>query len=116
MDTYDTTMAPHLRTALVRRAASLRETLGHETDAARSGTEAAGDFKDAAARAALADVEDIQAGQAAQELGQVNAALRRIDDGSYGRCLDCGDPIALRRLLVMPAAAYCTDCQAMHDA
>ncbi len=44
---------------------------------------------------------------ARDQRAQVVAALQRIDDGSYGRCLACGEPIADERLDVRPEAAYC---------
>jgi DnaK suppressor protein len=42
---------------------------------------------------------------------QVRAALARIDDGSYGTCVDCGARISDARLGVRPEAARCVDCQ-----
>ncbi len=48
------------------------------------------------------------AGQA--EVAQIRAALTRIDDGSYGSCVTCGDAIAPARLAVQPAAAQCIKC------
>jgi RNA polymerase-binding protein DksA len=44
------------------------------------------------------------------ELVQVEAALRAIDDGSYGRCTSCGKNIAPERLEAIPWAATCIDC------
>lgn len=44
------------------------------------------------------------------ELGRVDAALRAIDDGSYGRCTSCGSAIAAERLHAIPWAATCIDC------
>lgn len=44
-------------------------------------------------------------------LDQIDAALRRIDDGSYGRCVRCGEPIPVARLEAIPQATYCMDCQ-----
>lgn len=44
------------------------------------------------------------------ELERVDAALRRLDDGTYGRCLNCGNPIAAERLDAIPWAAHCIDC------
>ncbi len=44
------------------------------------------------------------------ELVRVDAALRAIDDGSYGRCTSCGNPIAAQRLEAIPWAATCIDC------
>ncbi len=43
-------------------------------------------------------------------LRQVNAALERIQDGSYGVCLECEEPIAARRLAAVPWAAHCLSC------
>jgi DnaK suppressor protein len=40
-------------------------------------------------------------------LSEVRAALKRIDDGTYGRCLVCGQPIAEKRLEAIPWAARC---------
>lgn len=37
-------------------------------------------------------------------------ALRRIDEGDYGDCTECGEPIAIRRLEIDPAAALCISC------
>jgi len=44
------------------------------------------------------------------ELRRIKAALERIDDGDYGYCIDCGEPIAEKRLEIDPAAAFCIDC------
>ena len=41
----------------------------------------------------------------------LRSALGRIDDGSYGLCVDCEEPIAPRRLLAVPWAARCLACQ-----
>ena len=39
-------------------------------------------------------------------------ALKRIDEGVYGICEDCGKPISEKRLLVAPAATQCIECKA----
>jgi DnaK suppressor protein len=44
------------------------------------------------------------------ELSRVEAALRSIDDGTYGTCTSCGNPIAAERLEAIPWAAFCIDC------
>lgn len=41
---------------------------------------------------------------------QIENALRRVDDGTYGRCSGCGKPIAFERLLVFPEALACGAC------
>jgi len=49
---------------------------------------------------------------AAEALSDCRAALERLDDGLYGDCSDCGDPIPLPRLMVLPQARRCARCQA----
>ncbi len=43
-------------------------------------------------------------------LDQVDAALARLADGSYGLCATCGEPIPEERLAVAPAAVFCGRC------
>lgn len=45
-----------------------------------------------------------------RELRMIDAALQRIEDGSYGICVTCGDPISEERLDVVPQAPKCRDC------
>ena len=116
MDTYNSTMAPRFSAALFLRAKQLDEVLGHETDAVRDAAPPdVGDFKDAAAQEAMSNIGGMQAGHAAAEREQVRAALGRITGASYGQCLDCGEAIDLRRLEAVPTAAYCVDCEAVHE-
>ncbi|HWG72542.1 MAG TPA: hypothetical protein VG184_00660 [Acidimicrobiales bacterium] len=46
-------------------------------------------------------------GEVAEHLNAVEAALRRLDDGTYGRCVRCGAAIADERLAEDPEAAEC---------
>ena len=46
----------------------------------------------------------------AMQLREIDAALRRIDDGSYGDCERCREPINPRRLDADPTARLCIDC------
>jgi len=55
----------------------------------------------------LSILERVQA-----ELADVDHALRRLDDGTYGACEACGRPIGEGRLEAMPAARFCLDDQA----
>lgn len=43
-------------------------------------------------------------------LRNIEAALKRIDDGGYGLCRDCEEPINLKRLEFDPTALRCIDC------
>src|SRR5215510_15682389 len=42
---------------------------------------------------------------------EITAALLRIDQGSYGTCLECEEPISVKRLNAVPWARYCVTCQ-----
>ena len=46
------------------------------------------------------------------ELNEIEAALRRIDQGIYGKCFECDCVIPYARLKAYPAATCCTACQA----
>ena len=46
-----------------------------------------------------------------QHLAAIDAALGRLDAGTYGRCTSCGRPVAPERLEALPWAAHCIDCQ-----
>ncbi len=50
-----------------------------------------------------------------ETIEQLSAALRRIDDGSYGYCSITGDEIGLKRLEVIPHATLSLDAQAMAE-
>lgn len=87
-------------------------------------------FKENARDARTADVEDpidsvisSEGAAAALEEGTlatgtldaVRDALRRIEDGSYGQCIDCGSPIPDARLEAVPWTPYCVEDQEKHD-
>ncbi|MEN8658263.1 TraR/DksA family transcriptional regulator [Marivita sp.] len=44
------------------------------------------------------------------ELRRIDAALGRIEDGTFGICAKCGDPISDERLVAVPTAALCRTC------
>ncbi|MEQ1897975.1 MAG: TraR/DksA C4-type zinc finger protein [Vicinamibacterales bacterium] len=46
-----------------------------------------------------------------ETLNKVNQALRRLEDGLYGNCFECGDEIAAPRLRALPFAVRCKDCE-----
>ena len=46
-----------------------------------------------------------------RHLADVEAAIARLDDGSYGACVRCGRPIAPERIDALPWAANCIECE-----
>jgi DnaK suppressor protein len=45
----------------------------------------------------------------------IDEALVRIDEGGYGFCTNCGQPMAEKRLTAVPWAPYCVDCQELAE-
>ena len=119
MHIYDSTQAPRFIQLLAQREAELRAILsatGDLADAAPDTTQReVVDFKDLAVEETQAVVDEAKAEHAGEELQQILAARQRLADHSYGQCLDCGDAIDLRRLTAMPATAFCTACQSIHE-
>jgi DnaK suppressor protein len=116
MDKYQSDMASRFRAALLLREAHFAHTLALEPAAPNGDTvHEVGDFKDIAAQSSSAAVGETQAAHASAELAAIHAALRRLDDGSFGQCVDCGDAIDLRRLTALPEAACCAPCQEVHE-
>ncbi|MEZ4598741.1 MAG: TraR/DksA C4-type zinc finger protein [Syntrophotaleaceae bacterium] len=46
-----------------------------------------------------------------EEIMRIDEALDRIENGEYGLCQSCGEPIATERLEIRPHARYCVDCK-----
>jgi RNA polymerase-binding transcription factor DksA len=46
----------------------------------------------------------------AEEIQTLQAALKRVNDGSYGQCENCGKPIDPERLEILPTTTLCSDC------
>lgn len=44
------------------------------------------------------------------ELREIERALRRLEEGGYGECTECGEPISEQRLAALPYASLCIDC------
>jgi DnaK suppressor protein len=59
----------------------------------------------------LNDLSREAAGHHSAEMRQLRQALARFDDGTYGFCEECGQPIGASRLLARPEARLCIDCQ-----
>lgn len=50
--------------------------------------------------------------KAKHSIPRIHAAIARIDAGTYGICATCGDMIDDERLILVPGALHCRDCQA----
>jgi len=109
----DTTEAAGFRSRLLAERARLQEEIGEAIEAPDQMTygsqaAAASQVFDQQRDLALRD-------RAHQHLAQVEAALARLDDGTFGRCTRCGREIAAERLEALPWAAHCIECQTALD-
>ena len=57
------------------------------------------------------DIEFALIQMKSETLNKVNEALRRLDEGTYGHCFECGEEIAQPRLRALPFAVRCKDCE-----
>ena len=70
---------------------------------------------DWAAADAAAELDIAEVRHAMAELADVESAIARLNAGSYGECVDCGEPIAPARLAAYPAAMRCFACQESYE-
>lgn len=73
------------------------------------------DLGDEAAANQLIGIDDALIERHVQELRAIEAARRRLADGSIDCCIECGDDIGYERLLAYPVALRCIVCQAQHE-
>jgi RNA polymerase-binding transcription factor DksA len=109
-----------IRKAVAAELAARKEQLAREVQAkvresrALSSDTAPGevvDGVDVSQSAVLAEVDRAEAERDMAELAAIEAAERRLADGTYGYCIGCGVAIPVSRLRANPAASRCTACQ-----
>ena len=108
-----------LRQLLITERAKLAEEIKSiARDAATSPRDASGDLSAYTVHMAdmAADTYDRElsmniASSEQELLYQIDDALKRLDDGSYGICQQCNQPIAMSRLKAVPYASLCIACQ-----
>ena len=109
-----------LEKELARRRTALVEEIGRKLAASRDKIGSASidqiiEGGDHAVADAMAGLDMAEAQRDVQELRDVDAARGRLADGTYGTCVDCGEPIAAARLAANPTAERCTECQSTYE-
>jgi RNA polymerase-binding protein DksA len=106
-----------LRHALIRERSRLRQSVGLLADAEREfayfhGAEGGvgNDQADVAANAAEQSLDLTLERIELRRLQDVDSALQRLEQGTYGSCDRCNGPIGMDRLVVMPWTRYCIRC------
>ena len=103
---------------IIERAKLAEEIKSIARDASTSPRDASGDLSAYTVHMAdmAADTYDRElsmniASSEQQVLYEIDDALKRLDDGSYGTCQQCNQPIAMSRLKAVPYASLCIECQ-----
>lgn len=102
------------------RYRALREEIAQEVARARNEqyadlTGATHDSGEESLAHLVVDLDQAEIARDVGELRALEAARRRIADGNYGLCVDCGADIPLERLRAQPGAARCIACQSRHE-
>ena len=96
--------------------AQIRDELLNTSDASHRGL--AGDVADngnESAAAVLIDSNAARIGRQIREIRDIEAAQKRLVDGSFGICIDCADQIGYQRLTAYPIAKRCIACQGKYE-
>jgi len=97
---------------LERLRAELDATAKDLQDILAGGVDGAGnDQADVGSNSLERDAEMSLAANQRELLMQTARALERLDDGTYGVCEQCGEPIGKMRLMAFPRAMLCMDCK-----
>ena len=67
-------------------------------------------FSEQATERELDEVYEAQGLAGEQEISAIDAALNRIENGTYGICVSCGEAISTERLTAVPIATKCRNC------
>ena len=101
-----------LRNTLIIRRDALRKALAGDLSLLKEmQAQSGGDEIDAALDAAHNEINSQLAELESRELAQVEEALARMEDGTYGICEATGKPIPLARLQALPYATFCIEAQ-----
>jgi DnaK suppressor protein len=96
---------------LERRVALVGQVQAAEAYSRERDAEATQDPADMAANAYTKELLMSMSTNDRQLLDSIDGALARIDDGEYGKCINCGQPIQEKRLEAVPWARHCIRCQ-----
>lgn len=103
-----------LRDALIEEVRQKRQAIAEARTPDQSSI--SGDSSDQAFKLSNEDVEVALINMKTEELNQINGALRRLEEGNYGNCEDCGEEISEIRLKRRPFATKCLRCKEAEEA
>jgi DnaK suppressor protein len=107
---------PHFKKRLLDKERELLSDIARfESQARESGDGEVGDPLDRATISEGKSTAFEESNLEWQTLRQVRDALQRIEDGTYGQCIECGRQIEIARLEAIPWTPYCLQDQEKHD-
>jgi DnaK suppressor protein len=112
-------MATSRRTQTIRRQLEQRkreltaEMQGMRREARQTGRAdyRGADEQDAAVADQRSDIDLAVMQMKAETVARIDTALRRLDQGTHGNCVECGEKISLERLAALPFALRCRNCE-----
>lgn len=99
-----------VRAILLKRRTALRRALADDVNLLRGAPDTVGDEVDAALETAAGEASSQLAEVESRELQEIENALARINEGSYGKCESCEKAIGAPRLSALPYATLCINC------
>jgi len=100
---------------LKRREDLVREIARRSKAHSEGGAQDIGDILDLVSEERTRELDLILTDREKRKLAQINDALERIEDDTYGLCEECGVKIPKARLKVLPFARYCIECQEKNE-
>lgn len=101
-----------LRKRLLRNREELREEVrGQVSEAAELRDEGSADIADAGLTDDLREKLHLMSERQRERIFAIDEALERLDEGTYGLCADCEEPIDVHRLEAYPEARRCVECK-----
>ena len=104
-------MKPMREMLLKMREELVREIARRSRETAVSGVSDIGDILDSVSEERTRELDMILTDREKQKLKQIDDALDRIEENTYGLCEECGVKIPRARLKVVPFAKYCVECK-----
>ncbi len=105
-----------LRASLDIKRREMLDLYEHDVEAGKQSTDdPADDFADRANNSFNRELMFSLSGIERQMLIYIEDAYQRLDEGSYGLCAHCNEPIGLPRLKALPWARYCISCQELEE-
>jgi DnaK suppressor protein len=108
-------MKPIKDMLLKMRGDLVREIARRSKATTEPGAQDIGDVLDSVSEERTRELDMILTDREKRKLLQIDDALDRIEDGTYGQCEECGVKIPKARLKVLPFAKFCVECQEKNE-